>query len=103
MLLELINGNISQEEYLKMYDIKLLFKKLPRKVYGCVFNYKNYNFIIISTCLSDRKQKDTLLHECAHIELKHLYKRKYLLEFKIEGLEDEADKYISSILNELND
>ena len=97
MLLELLNGNVSQEEYLRMNNVKLLFKKMPRKVYGCVFNYKSYNFIIVSTCLSDRKQKYTLLHELAHIELNHLSKRKKILEFKIEGLEDEADEYIKQL------
>lgn len=101
MLLELLSGNISQEEYFQINDIKLLFKKLPRKIYGCVFSYKNYNYIIISTALSDRKAQKTILHEIAHIELKHLYKRKSLLEFKIEGLEDEADEYINRIMEEL--
>lgn len=102
MLLELLNGNISQEEYFKLNDIKLLFKKLPRKVYGCVFSYRNYNYIIVNTALSDRKAEKTILHEIAHIELKHLYKRKNLLEFKIDGLEDEADEYIKKIMEEVN-
>ena len=101
MLLELLNNNISQEEYFTNNDIKLLYKKLPKKIYGCVFNYKNYNYIVINTSLSDRKAKKTILHEVAHIELNHLYKRKRLMEFKIEGLEDEADMYINSILQEL--
>lgn len=102
MLLELLSGNISQEEYLVNNDIKLLYKKLPQKVYGCVFNYKNYNYIIINTSLSDRKAKHTILHEFAHIELNHLSRKKSLLEFKIEGLEDEADEYIRKIMEEIN-
>lgn len=102
MLLELLSGNISQEEYFVNNDVKLLYKQLPKKVYGCVFNYKNYNYIIINTSLSDRKAKHTILHELAHIELNHLSRKKRLLEFKIEGLEDEADEYIRKIMEEIN-
>lgn len=101
MLLELINGNISQEEYFYLHNIKLISKKLPKKVYGCVFSYKDYNFIIVNTSLSDRKQKRTILHEIAHIELNHLNKRKKILEFKLEGLEDEADKYVNYLLSNI--
>lgn len=57
MLLELLNGNISQEEYFRMNDVKLILKKLPKKVYGCVFNYKNYNYIVINENSSITKQK----------------------------------------------
>ena len=49
MLLELLNNNISQEEYLRINNVKLLFRKLPKKIYGCVFNYKDYNFIVVKT------------------------------------------------------
>ena len=81
MLLELLNGNISQEEYFRMNDIKLILKKLPKKVYGCVFNHKNYNYVVINENSSMTKQKSTILHEIAHIELNHLHRKKTLLEF----------------------
>lgn len=101
MLLELLKGNITQEEYLIQNNIKIISKKLPKKIYGLVFDYLNYNFIVINYSLSDSKQKKTLLHEFAHIELKHINKKQKLMEFKIDGLEDEADEYITSILNRL--
>lgn len=103
MLLELLNGNISQEEYFRTNDIKLILKKLPKKVYGCVFNYRNYNYIVINENSSITKQKSAILHEIAHIELNHLQKKKTLLEFKIEGLEDEADRYVNFLLNCVNE
>jgi len=103
MLLELLNGNISQEEYFRTNDIKLILKKLPKKVYGCVFNYRNYNYIVINENSSITKQRSAILHEIAHIELNHLQKKKTLLEFKIEGLEDEADRYVNFLLNCVNE
>lgn len=102
MLLELLNGNISQEEYFRMNDVKLILKKLPKKVYGCVFNYRNYNYIVINENSSITKQKSAILHEIAHIELNHLQKKKTLLEFKIDGLEDEADRYVKFLLENIN-
>lgn len=101
MLLELLNGNFSQEEYFRINNIKLILKKLPKKVYGCVFNYKNYNYIVINENSSITKQKIAILHEIAHIELNHLQKQKTILEFKIEGLEDEADRYVSFLLDNM--
>lgn len=44
----------------------------------------------------------TILQEFAHLELNHLDNNDYLLEFKIEDMEDEADRYIEFILNELD-
>ena len=102
MLKELLLGNITQDEYFNQYNILLLSDKLPFKVYGCVFLYKDRYCIVINKSLSQSKQKTALLHEIAHIELNHLYKRKSLLEFKIDGLEDEADEYIHSILSEID-
>ncbi len=102
MLKELLLGNITQEDYFNQNNILLLPDRLPYKVYGCVFFYRDRYCIVINNALSHYKQKKTILHEIAHIELNHLYKRKRLMEFKIEGLEDEADDYINSILNELN-
>lgn len=98
MLKELLLGNITQEEYFNQNNILLLSDNLPFKVYGCVFLYRDRYCIVINKSLSYCKQKKAILHEIAHIELNHLYKRKHLLEFKIEGLEDEADEYIKNLL-----
>ena len=102
MLKELLLGNITQDEYFNQNNILLLSDRLPYKVYGCVFFYRDRYCIVINKTLSCYKQKKTILHEIAHIELNHLYKRKHLLEFKIEGLEDEADEYIKKIMEEIN-
>ncbi len=102
MLEELLLGNITQDEYFNQNDILLLSDKLPFKVYGCVFLYRDRYCIVINQSLSDNKKKKAILHEIAHIELNHIYKRKHLLELKIEGLEDEADEYINKILQKLS-
>ena len=57
---------------------------------------------MINKYISYYKQKKTILHELAHMELCHLDKKK-LLEFKIEGLEDEADRYVKFLLESIGD
>lgn len=99
MLISLLNGEISQENYLRHNHTIILKKELPRRVYGFIFRYKDYYYIVVNKFISFYKQKKTILHELAHLELKHLDLN--LLEFKIEGLEDEADQYIDYLLNVL--
>lgn len=101
MLKALLCGEISQSDYLIHNDVTLLYQELPKKIYGFIFNYKGINIITINTNISNQKKKMTILHEFAHLELSHLYNKKRLLEFKIENIEDEADEYIESILEEL--
>lgn len=103
MLLDLLKGNISQEEYFRNNNIKLIFKRIPKKIYGFVFNYKGNNLVVVNVSVSLTKAKGTILHELAHIELNHIHKRKRLLEFKIDGLEDEADGYVKELLEEINE
>ncbi len=101
VLFSLLNGEISQDEYLKANNTVILKKELPRRIYGFIFFYKDYYYIVINKFISYYKQKKTILHELAHMELRHLDK-KTLLEFKIEGLEDEADEYVKHLLENLN-
>lgn len=98
MLIALLHGEITQQEYLYSNDVTLLYESLPKKVYGFIFRYKNRNIITINSNISKNKQKDTILHELAHLELSHIDKNKKLMEFRIENMEDEADKYIKFIL-----
>ena len=98
MLKALLDGEISQNDYLYNNNITLLYKKLPKKVYGFVFRYKGRNIITINNNISLQKKKMTILHEFAHLELSHLDCKKRLMEFKIEDVEDEADQYIKFIL-----
>ena len=84
MLIDLLNNDISQDEYLTNNNARIIYKKLPKKIYGFVNNYKNINV--------------TIIHECAHLELNHLQRKKELLAFSIDGIEDEADRYVDFLL-----
>lgn len=99
MLTCLLNNEIDEQQYLIEHNAKIIYKKLPKKVYGFVFKYKNINLVVINWNISKDKKKLTLLHEFAHIELSHLNKCEQLLEFSIENAEDEADEYIKFILS----
>lgn len=99
MLTCLLNNEIDEQQYLIEHNAKVIYKKLPKKVYGFVFKYRNINLVVINWNISKDKKKLTLLHEFAHIELSHLNKCEQLLEFSIENAEDEADEYIKFILS----
>ena len=101
MLKSLLLNEMSQNDYLSINEITLFYMKLPKKIYGFIFKYKNKNIIEINEYLSNQKKKITMLHEFAHLELSHLDNKKRLIEFKIENVEDEADKYIKFILKNL--
>lgn len=99
MLTCLLNNEIDEQQYLIEHNAKIIYKKLPKKVYGFVFKYRNINLVVINWNISKDKKKLTILHEFAHIELSHLNKCEQLLEFSIENAEDEADEYIKFILS----
>lgn len=97
VLISLLRGEISQDEYMNYNNVKIVKIDLPRRIYGFIFNYRNINLIVTNKYISQKKYDVTLLHEFAHLELSHL--DKMCLDFKIEGIEDEADKYIEYLLN----
>lgn len=97
MLISLLRGEISQDEYMNYNNVKIVKIDLPKRIYGFIFNYRNINLIVTNKYISQKKYDVTLLHEFAHLELSHL--DKMCLDFKIEGIEDEADKYIEYLLN----
>lgn len=97
MLISLLRGEINQDEYMNYNNVKVIRIALPKRIYGFIFNYRNINLIVINKYISKAKYDETLLHELAHLELSHL--DKICLDFKIEGIEDEADKYIKYLLN----
>ena len=99
MLVSLLSSEISEQDYLVEHNAKIIYKKLPKRIYGFVFRYRNICLIVINWNISKEKKKKTLLHEFAHIELSHLDKQKQLLEFSIENIEDEADRYIKFIID----
>lgn len=97
----LLKKNITQQELLNYYNATIVYDVLPNSVNGIVFNYENINTIIINQNLSYYMKRKTILHELAHIELNQLNQiSKDLFALKIDKYEDEADKYINSILEE---
>lgn len=97
VLFSLLKGEISQEEYLRVNNITLLFTKLPGYLYGFIYKYKDDTLIAINDQLSRKKTKMTILHEFAHFELHHTELN--ILEYKVENVEDEADRYVNFVLN----
>ncbi len=102
MIKQLLEGVIGQEDVLNNYNATLIYKELPIEVNGFVFYYHGIYCIIINKLLSYYKKKKTILHELAHIELNQLCQvNKDMFEFYIDKYEDEANKYIKKILNEI--
>ena len=97
VLISLLRGEISQDEYMNYNNVKVITVCLPRRIYGFIFPYKCINLIIINKFISKDKYDVTLLHEFAHLELNHIDKMS--ADFKIEGIEDEADRYVKFLLN----
>lgn len=95
VLISLLKCEISQDEYMNYNNIKIIKTCLPRRIYGFIFCYRSINFIIINKYISKEKYNMTLLHEFAHFELNHI--DKMCLDFKIDGIEDEADGYVKNL------
>ncbi len=94
MIFSLLNNEITEEDYLKINNICVIYKKMPKKIYGFIHRYKDINIIIINWNISKERKKRTLLHEFAHLELNHLDSNNPLFAFYIENAEDEADAYL---------
>jgi len=95
MIISLLKGEISFDELLHYYNANVSYIALPDRINGFVFSYKDINNIFINDFLSISKKKKTILHELAHIELNQLGQiDKDLFAFKVDRYEDEADKYI---------
>lgn len=99
MIISLLKGEISFDELLHYYNVNISYVKLPERINGFVFSYKNINNIFINDFLSLDKKKKTILHELAHIELDQLGQiNNDLFAFKVNEYEDEADRYIDYLL-----
>lgn len=96
MLSALLNEEITQDDFTRFYDVTIVWKKLPKYVWGFTFKKKRI-YVVINSSLGEKNKKLTLLHEFAHVELHHLDKE--FVKAKIQGLEDEADNYIEFLLN----
>ena len=96
MLSALLNEEITQDDFTRFYDVTIVWKKLPKYVWGFTFKKKRI-YVVINSSLGEKNRKLTLLHEFAHVELHHLDKE--FVKAKIRGLEDEADNYIEFLLD----
>lgn len=96
MLSALLNEEITQDDFTRFYDVTIVWKKLPKYVWGFTFKKKRI-YAVINSSLGEKNKKLTLLHEFAHVELHHLDKE--FVKAKIQGMEDEADNYIEFLLN----
>jgi len=100
MIKSLLKGDITQKELLEYYNTNVSYIKLPDTINGFIWNYLDINNIFINKSLSYYKRKKTLLHELAHIELNQLNQiDRDLFKFKIDSYEDEADKYLKSLID----
>lgn len=99
----LLKNEITQQDLLNYHNATILYRELPVEVNGYVFYYRSINCIIINKELSYYKRKKTILHELAHIELNQLQQidNADLFACKIDKYEDEADRYIKSLLNKI--
>lgn len=96
MLSALLNEEITQDDFTRFYDVTIVWKKLPKYVWGFSFKKKRI-YVVINSSLGEKNRKLTLLHEFAHVELHHLDKE--FVKAKIQGMEDEADNYIEFLLD----
>ncbi len=98
----LLKGDVSLDELLNYYDTNITNVRLPKRINGFVLYYRGIHSIFIDSGLSLKRQKETILHELAHVELNQLAQyNKDLFSTKIEGYEDEADRYIELIKIEI--
>lgn len=96
MLSALLNEEITQDDFTRFFDVTIVWKKLPKYVWGFTFKKKRI-YVVINSSLGEKNRKLTLLHEFAHVELHHLDKE--FVKAKIQDMEDEADNYIKFLLN----
>lgn len=95
-LKDLLNNNISQDDYLSYRNSTLLFKKMPIEINGLIIRKNDINVIIINDYLSNSNKKKVLLHEMAHLELDHTYKYN-ILSNQSDIYENEVSNYINNL------
>jgi len=101
-ILNLLKGEITQQELLNYYNATITYEEMPIGINGCVFQYDGIFNIFINKELSYYMRKKTILHELAHIELNHLQQvDNDLLAFKVNQYEDEADRYVKFLLDNI--
>ena len=69
MLTCLLNNEIDEQQYLIEHNAKIIYKKLPKKVYGFVFKYRNINLVVINWNISKDKKKNNKEHKLYEYEI----------------------------------
>ena len=98
MLIALLKGEITQDDYMRANNINIFYRYMPSYIHGLVIKYRDISMVVINKCLSKAKADLTILHEFAHLELHHI--DKFVCEYKRDDIEDEADRYVKFLLNE---
>ena len=94
----LIRGEVTQSDLLNYYNATITYIDMPKGINGFVHYYKGIYDILINKKLSNKRKKETILHELAHIKLNQLNQTDNdLIEFHRQDYEDEADRYIKFI------
>lgn len=93
----LINNDITQDDYLRYNNTTLLFKKLPKEVNGLIVRKYDINIIIVNDYLSDKNKRKTFLHELGHLELNHTYKYR-IISNDSSVYEQDVDNYIDGLI-----
>lgn len=93
----LLNNEITQEEYLRYKNATLLLKKLPVEICGLIVRKNDTNIILINDNLCYEDRKKAFLHEITHLELNHTYK--YRIENNNSNIyEQEVDDFIKKLI-----
>lgn len=92
----LLDSDITQDEFLRENNATLLFKKLPIEIGGLIVRKNDINIIIINDYLSDNDKRKAFLHEITHLELGHTYQYR-MLDNNSDIYEQEVDNYINNL------
>lgn len=89
----LIDNDVTQDEFLNYNNATLLFEKLPIEINGLIVRKNDINVIIINDNLGEEARKKAFLHEISHLELNHTY-RYNIMDNNMDKYEHEVDLYI---------
>lgn len=92
----LINNEITQDDYLRYKNATLLFKKMPNKISGLIVRKCDINIIIINDYLNINEKRKAFLHEASHLDLDHTYKYR-IVNNDSDVYEQEVDNYINKL------
>ena len=102
VIYKLLLGEISLDEILHHYNANITYIRLPDKINGFIFPYKNINNIFINIFLSDKGKKEAILHELSHLELNQTGQiDNDLLAYKVDRYETEVNNYVRFLVSNI--